>query len=608
MATTQNLKAVVTLGGAVDPSLKSLTGSVQKSFGKTTKSVKAMEREQQKLTREIQKSRKAGASVKLLTDRYDALNDELGRARKKADALGTLNKVGGSLKRMGGYAAATTGAVMGLSGAVAGLMTMTNQQTAEQLGLAKSYGMTIEQFQAWGGIAEQAGLNAENTGDLVEELTNKIGEFKTLGEQSAVADVFGALGLDAAMLEGMNAAEQFEFIMRRLEGVGDAQAAASLADMLMGGEGNKVVTYLRQSGKSIDDLLESQKRFNQLTSRGAEGAGAYGKSVKQLFGTVKSAWAEISGVVGGELAPSISAVAEEVAEFARNNKGELVQSLKSAVNVGRELAVGLWSVGSTIAGVVGSVGDMVGGMDNLVQIGAVVMAGVVGAKMIGGLISTASAVGGLISAAGGLSAVLPGVATGIKAIGLAVMANPIGLVIGGLIAAGTALVMNWDSVKNWFGGFWEGLKGTFSSAVDGIKTVLGWTPIGAVIKNWEPIKNFFGNMWDNITAIFHKKVAQVKGMIDKVSGWVQKLKFWDDDEAEVSLSEGKQAAALASASHAQQVINQAAPAGRGNTVHQRVEKIEVVAAPGQSPQEVGAAVNEALGGYQSDGLYDYAMG
>lgn len=126
---------------------------------------------------------------------------------------------------------------------MAGLVTMTNQQTAEMVGLAQSYDMSIDRFKAWSAIAKSAGLNGENIGDLIEELSNKFGEFKVLGEQSAVADVFGALGIDQAMLDGMAAADQFEFIMKRLEGVGDKQQAASLADMLFGGEGNKVVTH-----------------------------------------------------------------------------------------------------------------------------------------------------------------------------------------------------------------------------------------------------------------------------------------------------------------------------------------------------------------------------
>lgn len=80
-------------------------------------------------------------------------------------------------------------------------MTVTNENTASMVGMTKSYDMTIDRFKAWNGIAVQAGLNGENIGDMIEKLGNKFGEFKAPGEQSSVADVFGELGIDAAMME-----------------------------------------------------------------------------------------------------------------------------------------------------------------------------------------------------------------------------------------------------------------------------------------------------------------------------------------------------------------------------------------------------------------------
>ena len=53
----QNLKTVVTLGGTVDSSFTKIGSAFNESMGKATKSVKELEREQGKLTKQIKKSK-----------------------------------------------------------------------------------------------------------------------------------------------------------------------------------------------------------------------------------------------------------------------------------------------------------------------------------------------------------------------------------------------------------------------------------------------------------------------------------------------------------------------------------------------------------------------
>ncbi|PKA32549.1 hypothetical protein CWR41_22775 [Cedecea lapagei] len=60
-----------------------------------------------------------------------------------------------------------------------------NAHTAEQTGMARSYGVSTNTFRAWDGIGKQMGLEGESLGDLAEELANKVGEIKSLGEQSS---------------------------------------------------------------------------------------------------------------------------------------------------------------------------------------------------------------------------------------------------------------------------------------------------------------------------------------------------------------------------------------------------------------------------------------
>lgn len=66
---------------------------------------------------------------------------------------------------------------------------------------------------------------------------------------------------------------------------------------------------------------------------------------------------------------------------------------------------------------------------------------------------------------------------------LAMIANPIGLIIAGialLIAAGFLLVKNWDKVKEFFGTLWDGILNVFKGGVNGLIDVLNLLP-----KLWE---------------------------------------------------------------------------------------------------------------------------
>lgn len=94
----------------------------------------------------------------------------------------------------------------------------------------------------------------------------------------------------------------------------------------------------------------------------------------------------------------------------------------------------------------------------------------------------------------------------IKMIGTAISflaANPIILVIIGIVLAIAALAYviyrNWDTLKKWFGEFWQGVKEVFQKGIDWIKKhwdillailigPLGLV-IGQIVKNWDKIKD-----------------------------------------------------------------------------------------------------------------------
>ncbi|GLT20542.1 hypothetical protein GCM10007938_43270 [Vibrio zhanjiangensis] len=560
MSAVQNLKTVVTLGGTVDNSFARMGGVVDKELGKATKQVKDLEKEQKQLTKQIKQAKLAGADVSLLTRRYRELDAEIEDATRSAEGFASASNFSANLISGGKAAAATTAAVGGLAAGVVALTTVTNKATAEQNALAKSYGMSIQDFNAWGAVAVEAGLNAENTGDLVEELSNKFGEFKSLGEQGTVSDVFGALGVDAAMLEGMSAVEQFEFIMKRLESVGDIQQASSLADMLFGGEGAKIVTYLRNSGKSLDSILDKQKKINNLTKEGADGATDYNTSYNALTTAMTSSWQEVAGVVGGEVAPVVDELAMSVSAFAREHKAEIVSFLKSAV----EGSIAFGGAVVDLGGYVDGLAQSIGGWDTVMSLVIGMMAGkaVMAVGTMGmQLISMVKTLGTIKTTMLGVNAVMA--------------ANPIGaaaVAVGALVAAGVALYQNWDEIKQWA----------------------------------EPFFDYIYGMWE--------------GLVD-IATSVKDAFSWDDDEDKPAPQKLNGYAAYTQqskpayqgygysnlAARVSEVNAETNPAGK-NTVHQNIEKIEIVTQPGQSNKEIAGEVVNRLSNKHEAAMYDTNIG
>ncbi|MBF0169055.1 MAG: phage tail tape measure protein [Alphaproteobacteria bacterium] len=108
--------------------------------------------------------------------------------------------------------------------------------------------------------------------------------------------------------------------------------------------------------------------------------------------------------------------------------------------------------------------------------------GIQGGIAAGGLALLKVGFTGLVSVA---STVFPALIAGIRAVSIAMMANPLGFIIGlvALLAAGAYYVItNWETVKAFFIGMWEGVQASFQSAWDvimfGIKALL--SPLGAM--------------------------------------------------------------------------------------------------------------------------------
>ena len=135
-----------------------------------------------------------------------------------------------------------------------------------------------------------------------------------------------------------------------------------------------------------------------------------------------------------------------------------------------------------------------------------------------------------MSAASRAMAVGAAIMTGAQwALNAAMMANPVGLVIAGILAliAVVALVIAyWEPLAAFFGRLWDGIKTAFSVAWDVIKTLLSFTPLGLLRPAWEPLKAFFSGIWASISMVFSAAWNFIKALMNFAFVWTV-IQVWE---------------------------------------------------------------------------------
>ncbi|EFB4184261.1 hypothetical protein C0X81_004328 [Escherichia coli O74] len=362
MATVgDNLKANIRIGGTIDPSWKNSVEGLKKGLSGATKEVARLTRQQDVLKRKIQAGVLAGQDITDLRKQYEKLGKKIHDATGEQDKFNRKLARAERLARWKGRAGTVLKTGLGLSvgsgltlAAGAGAVLNRNSETAERAGIARSYGVDYETYAAWDSLGRQMGLNGENVGDLFEEYRNKVfDDDNGATDKGAIQEVFGKLGLKAGVMAGRSNQEQVEFLFDRLLQVENEQVAAGMADALFGGEANKILTWMRLSGKTYRELISEQKRYNLVTKAGADGAVQGHVALSNLRNVLNSSIDEISGQLGNELAPHIQQVTDDLAAWFKDGGLEKIRAFirDDALPALIDMAAWMWKFGKVLAGI-----------------------------------------------------------------------------------------------------------------------------------------------------------------------------------------------------------------------------------------------------------------
>ncbi|MGF7163264.1 phage tail tape-measure protein, partial [Rhodoligotrophos appendicifer] len=134
--------------------------------------------------------------------------------------------------------------------------------------------------------------------------------------------------------------------------------------------------------------------------------------------------------------------------------------------------------------------------------------------LLGGI--AAAIVGGPILAA--LATLTGAVIT----LGAALLATPVGWVIGAVaIIAGAVFLIyrNWEKLPDFFLGIWDRVAGVFKKYQWAALLVPFIGPIATIYNNWGGITGFFRGLWDGVKTIFTDSIGWIAEKID----WLLKL-------------------------------------------------------------------------------------
>ena len=445
--------------------------------------------------------RKMSTSISKMTESTEAGLRKIDAATSKVTA--SLFDVG--KKSAQGIAALSTALVVG-AGAV-------NQMKLESDNMTRAMGLSIETAEAVTSAIKGIGLGSENVTDLAEEMINKLGEVdpSALG---AVTDSFAQMGLNLRDVINLNPQDQFNTITDALLKMEDATQAASAADQIFGGEGNKVIATLRLQGKSMEDITKNYQMMNFRTDQSRKGAEDMAKAQSKTAQIIGSLTQEVSGLIGKALAPMIT----KFNEFMINNKELISQNLDKLFN---SIGNSVGDVGKHMETLIGWIGDLGTNFNEFLK----------WAKWVG--VFTAVIVS--------LSIALKVATLAVTAfnIAMAIMTSPITLIVAAVVALGAAFAYvsyqiydNWGSISDWFSSLWDDITTTFNIGVQMVKSMFDWSPMEFVKAQWDGVTDYFSNLFGGIASLYESTVGNVMGKVNAAKDFFG----FGDDDAEVNRS------------------------------------------------------------------------
>ncbi|KIC36560.1 phage tail length tape measure protein [Leisingera sp. ANG-M7] len=524
----QRLSADITIGGVLEKSFKKNIGLIRSGFESVGDSIKSVKARQKELSRQRADLIKQGKSVDALDREYEDLErtlEQLVRKQRRWErAMRDSRRVGESFGRMTeNVGRLSRRMALGVAAAGAGIFTLASSTAKYGDDVAKTagkLGIGIEALQEYRYAAERSGVSVSTFDSSLTAMQKRLGEAaKGTGAAKKALD---QIGLSANDLVRMGPEQALAAISDKLNKIESPAERAALAAALFSRSGIGMVNMLGSGSEALEQLRKDARRTGYvLSEEAARDAEKFADAQLDAQLTIKG----LKNTIGAELMPVVTRSMKQFSAWAIENREDIkafaetaANKIEAALPVIGQIVEGMGKVSSQVGAVASRVAQMVGGWENFGVIIGAVLAG----KTIASIASFGIAVGRLGVSLVSLTGVLPLVAGGIKAIGAALLANPIGLTVAAIAGSAVLIYQNWDKVGPWFGELWGGVRATF----EGVSGFIGgvwrgdWEAAAdGARKAWGGIKGYYSTLWDGVGAVFKATWENVIRPVTDALGW-----------------------------------------------------------------------------------------
>ena len=367
---------------------------------------------------------------------------------------------------------------------------------------AAAVGGTLSETATLAGVLGDAGIQATMAGTMLRSTYLRLAAPAKAGAK-ALGQMRNEMGISAE--EMPDVAKEALLAQKRLSGLG--------VKIFENGKMRSMVSILKEMHHATKNLADDEKLSiikDIFGTRSTAGALAIFKSVET--GRLDEVEEKINNANGA---------AKEMADRLKNTTSGAFKEFASAIesvgiSIGSVLLPAFASIAKTAANVAGRVSIFAEKFPVLTKYLGLAIAGMISFKVasIGMGFAFTFLKGGFLSAKGALLAYktamtlmsfsIPKVILGIKALGVAIMSNPIGLIIGGIAIAAGLLIKNWQPVGEFF-------KNLFSGVIAYVKKAFEW--VSKLLKPLKTVAGVVGKGIKSVTGIFSDDEANNQSQI-----------------------------------------------------------------------------------------------